>query len=454
MKNAAKPLQKLSVVVFGLALTSPYLSADQPKLPNLEKALFQQAPHILRYVQGKKYQNIGILKFRVKKGHGPVTDNAGTFNLTLAERLERALIMANKVPQPVGIVHNASAVAARIPGASHLQPEGRRKLFQERYPLAWGEEKVTPDAFLTGVAQISPDLQDMTVGILAFGRGGEKLEKIVQFQAAESASLLGETGDSFLLRGLSQLNPPKPTHKEAIDKAIKVKAQEEAFPLVDEEKPIDLEIRYDGKPVAIEIQNGQARVPEPQEGQEVTMVLKPKAQSKVTYGVVLKVNGVNTFSREFLPDFQCRKWVFEPGDSPTVIRGYQMKEGDQAEKFRVLSREESKQHEIYYGKDVGTITMTVFAQQQGGSKPDESKPKPRDFPEEEDLNALQWGTFPSKPAMNLAALQEQLRTNGNRLRGLIAEGETIESKVQWVKVKLDPIPVMTVTIIYYRPQSP
>jgi hypothetical protein len=47
-----------------------------------------------------------------------------------------------------------------------------------------------------------------------------------------------------------------------------------------------------------------------------------------------------------------------------------------------------------------------------------------------------------------------LRADAARVRGLIAEGETINSKVQKVKVKFDTIPVMAVTIVYYKPQSP
>ncbi len=187
----------------GLASVLVLVAAPALWAEDLEKQMLREAPKILAQLKGRGCKTVGVLKFRVKKGNEPLTDNAGPLNLTLANRLEMALILANKVQQPLGIIHDASAVAARLRGASHVTAEGRHTLFEADYPLAWGKEKVRPDALLTGIALISPDLRDMTVGILAFDKDGKGLRKVAQFTATVDAVALVESGESFLLRGAS-----------------------------------------------------------------------------------------------------------------------------------------------------------------------------------------------------------------------------------------------------------
>src|SRR5262245_10046917 len=173
-------------------------AADQ-----LEKELLKQAPTIIQHLQSKGYKNVGVLKFRVKKGSEAITDSVGVLNQTLAQRLEIALVLANDndVKKQLGIVQNASSVAAGLRGASHLTRDGRQVLFKGQYPLAWGKQQVTPDAFLTGIAEVSGDLKEMTVGILAFGKETETLDKVGRFTVATGSSTLSEMGESFLLRG-------------------------------------------------------------------------------------------------------------------------------------------------------------------------------------------------------------------------------------------------------------
>src|SRR4051794_28938548 len=131
----------------------------------LDAALLRQAPRVLGDLKAHGVQNVGVLKFRVKKGNEPVSDRVGTLNRDLATRLEIALVLAPDFRMPLGIIRDASAVAATIQRANHLNEPGRRALFQARYPLAWGSEQVTPDAFLTGVALLSADLRTVTVSI-------------------------------------------------------------------------------------------------------------------------------------------------------------------------------------------------------------------------------------------------------------------------------------------------
>src|SRR5437588_8087627 len=102
-----------------------------------------------------------------------------------------------------------------------------------------------------------------------------------------------------------------------------------------------------------------------------------------------------------LPDAQCRKWILEPGANSVTVRGFQVN-GDSANEFRVLSRTESKDNEVYYGADVGTISLAVFRE-----KKERAAPSLKD--EAEDEQALLRGVFPKGRPLNLAALQHQLR---------------------------------------------
>lgn len=463
---------------------------------DVERELLAAAPSILKYAQDKGYRNIGVLKFRIKKGDGPGTDRAGTLNSNLALRLELALIMANKVRKPVGIVHDASAVAAQIPGASHLSAEGRQKLFSSEYPLAWGSESVVPDAFFTGAVSIASDLKTMVVGIVAFDRTSAGLEKVTQFTVTPDIDDLLETGETFIVRGLFDGGKVAKTGRsdaanqiavaKVVESAVKVKDSSDPsdHPLAPSngEAPVELELFYDQQKVPLEIHDGAAFVVEPQENQKVTFVLKRKAKDNVRYGVVLKVNGENTLGRQRLKDANCRKWILEPNAPPITVRGFQI-DNQTAEEFHVLSRAESKAKEIDYGADVGTINLVVFREQAANNEPPAapSGPAPADAPappkgpapsdappppgdadppaaprtrpaaksdvDEEDFAVLTRAVFPKQKPANLAALKAQLGQQASR--GLIVQGQVIQAGTRTVTFVTDPTPVMSAVITYY-----
>src|SRR5262245_11164886 len=184
-----------------VAVTACFLLARPAQAADVEKQFLKEAPGILKFLKEKGYKNVGVLKFRSKKGDEPISDNAGTINLSLADRLEIALALANNVREPIGIIQRASTRAAMLRGANHLTQEGRQALFADRYGLAWGNEQVQPDAFLTGVVLFASALKQMDVGVLAFDQKTDGLTKVTQFKAAIAAQDLVESGASFLLRG-------------------------------------------------------------------------------------------------------------------------------------------------------------------------------------------------------------------------------------------------------------
>ena len=425
------------------------LAGPAPAAPSLEQALIANAPAVVKKLQAMGCRNVGVLKFLATKDGDKLSDNVGTLNMTLANRLEIALLLADDPKTPLGIITNASAVAQRTPGASHLTRDGRLKLFGATYPLAWGHEQVEADAFVTGTTQISKDLRTLTVSLFVFTKEDNKLAPLGDdFTAANRPGDFGEMGESFVLRGgllddSVDTDPAKEKEREekVIQVAARVKEQEEKYPLQEKAPPVTLTAFYDGKPAAIEYRDGKAFLPEPREGQKVVFGLA-RDGTKERYGIVLKVNGENTLYREKLPDVQCRRWIMDPGDGPYKIPGFQ-KDDKTTEEFRVPSAAESKVHEINYGADVGTVTLTVFRERKG-------KPKPQDITDEgAALAAVTKGALPEEKAKNYNALKAQLLEDANR--GLIVEGSPVNNPVQTVKFEPDPIPVMSVTVVYYRP---
>ena len=371
----------LAILAATLLLAGQTASAADPPAKSkdgtahdVDRQMLAEAPGILKQLRDKGYHNVAILKFRIEKGDQPV-DRVGTLNMNLAERLEMALILKNDARNPLNIIHDASAVAAKTPGADHRTPAGLKKLFAAKYPLAWGRDRVSPDVFLIGAAKVDNKLSDLRVSIFAYDAKSEKPVKLCQFNAKPTVQELAEAGESFVLRGifdqgsieLAQADRASHAEAEAVRDVEKIKESHSAelpkeHPLApaNPDAPIALKIYYDDKPVNYEFSDGCAKISEPQEGQKVRLVLNYKAKDHARYGVVLKVNGENTIGHQRLNDFECRKWVLGPNDPPITVRGYQVEGQPIAEEFRVLSQHESEGRAIDYGRDVGTISLIVY----------------------------------------------------------------------------------------------
>ncbi len=434
------PLPCGPVVLAAALLLGHAARAAAAETPTLESGLLARAPALVRHFQAKKYRNVGVLKFLVARpGDRGFSDNVGTLNMLLARRLEVALVLANDPKAPVGIIRNASAVAARTTGASHRSPAGRKKLFEPDYPLAWGKRQVRADAFVTGIAQVSKDLRTLTVSLLAFGPDSKGLTQLgSDFVVRNDAGKLAEMGQSFVLRG-------GPHDDTALAAAARTHEGDGLHPLQQSSPPVRLVVLYDGKPVRIEFRDGKAFLPEPRAEQKVAFRLV-RDDSKVRYGVVLKVNGENTADRQRGPDLHCSRWVLAPGARPITITGYQV-DDDHEEPFRVLSRAESKRREVNYGEDVGTITLTVFRQQTREPEP----PGPDEARQQKRLQAVAQARLPGNKE-DFQALKSALLAEAIEERGLIVPGSKVKSRTRTVEFRPAPTPVMTATLFYYSPK--
>jgi hypothetical protein len=437
------------------SMTCTGMAADE-----LERALLRECGGWITTLQSRGVSNVGVLKFRVRHGDAAPSDSVGELNYRLSEKLERALIVRNPISQPLGVIRNANLVAANIAGGSHLTADGRARLFEAEYPLAWGTEKVYPDAFLTGTALLSADSSKMTVMIAWFSKSKSVLEKLGQFEVPMDIEDLVESGESFTVRGIfdegSVQTAADERKNEASAAAVRVagKTREEIrnstasiapslHPLSpgNRQSPVSLEIRYDGKPQTLEFRDGAAFVAEPRVDQQVSLIVRRNGADRRRLGVVLKVNGENTLYRQTLPDPQCSPWVFEPRLIEFGITGYQI-DPQTKQAFKVLSDAESAAQEINYGKLAGTISISVFPEQVG--TPAASIAEVVD----EDFALMTRAIFPPNPPKNLAALKAQLGASANR--GLIVDGATVTESVELTKFKSDVIPEMSAAVRYYK----
>src|SRR5262249_35933675 len=96
--------------------------------------------------------------------------------------------------------HDAGAVAAKKKiGDWFSSTAQRKKLFELRYPLAWGKKTVQADAFLTGLVTVSPDRKKCTVEITWFDTRDPNIRTLRQFSLVPDRDLMRDLGYSFAL---------------------------------------------------------------------------------------------------------------------------------------------------------------------------------------------------------------------------------------------------------------
>lgn len=251
---------------------------------------------------------------------------------------------------------------------------------------------------------------------------------------------------------------------QASASAANVLNRQEPFPLDAPDAPIGVSVTYDGTAVPLEVRGGKAFVREPREGQKVAIRVEKKRRDGQRIGVVLKVNGENTTKRQSDPDLYCWKWILSDATPAATVRGYHI-DGEQVQPFKVLSSADSAKREIDYGADVGTITVTVFADENAtpvATAGDRPSPKPAHL------------TDTAKIAPDLALLTRQVRVGGveaatpdllrqNLLnsvggpshdRGLMVPSSAAEkSKLAITDFSPRPMPEMSAVITYYTPTA-
>jgi len=437
-----------------LVILNPVVHAADP----LDTAFVEKARTVLDTLKQKKFTNVGVLKFLVRHGDGPARDDVGDLNLTLANKLEVALILAN-TDENFGVIDRASdaVVRANLLTANHKTENGRKAFFGRKYELAWSRDKVEPSGFITGVATFSPDLGKFTVQFQWFDKSG-KLNDLPEVSVATTPELLAQCGFSYVLSAARQKAilegeaiTAETQRSEALQQAIGPNSERGEEPIaVLLTSPIKLGVLYNGKVVKV----AGNTVPEPKENDRVEFTLTNPGPG--TFGVVLLVNGENTLYQERGAPLTCRKWVLPPKSTVTV-RGFQTGP-DTISPFRVLPPDEVPADAVNYGDHAGTFRMVVFHGKQVAT------PEPgmliRRTPDESTLLAVASTrgirTGVAKP-QTLKALQADLRgrTGAEGARGYIVKGNATEKfETNSVEFVASPeLPVLDVSLRYFSPKK-
>jgi hypothetical protein len=459
------------LIPIALILIAAPVRADHDAI---DEAFVKLAPRILDRLQARGAQNVGVLKFLVQRGDSQPDDAVGELNMGLADRLEAALILADN-NEKLGIIERASlaVVANNNRLANHRTEEGRQAFFGDTYRLAWGDKKVKPSAFVTGLAQISRDLKSVTMKLQLFGEDGsvESIGEPIIVPATRRT--LVEAGYSYVLTertapSLFDGARGSRTNKGAV---VKIKAEDEAaalsqtvslhdssktegvrFTAADalRDSPVRLTVLYNGKPAPVE----KDHVREPLESDRVTFLLE-NTDNKSSYAVVLKVNGKNTLFSEDLEAGQCLKWVLAPG-AKLVVAGFQ-EDDRKATPFKILSARESEENTFRYGDLTGTVRLVAFRGETVTEDPSAVEKKDLE-PQHVTLAAVARGSKGLKKGEDrpgsLAALKADLlgrekQTEG--MRGVIDKSSRKEDRpIQRVYFQsLPTVAVADITIRYY-----
>ena len=461
-----------------LTLASTTLSTRQACADHLDAALKKHAPEVMKYLSEHHCKNVGILKFRVKKGNQPVSFKVGPLNDNVVQRLEIALIDEDSSERPIGIIRDANRVATSRKLPRYDKSAGQSALFDQKYPLYWGNTMVHPDLFLTGIVTVPPDLKSATVTIEAFGPTSPKQDKVVTFTVKPiDRSLLADLNEGFQIasRQLKRRTRNIDLDEDAVEDAAdndKSTGAGQASTTQDSsnqdsgskdsaEKLLEYEIRYDGKaqPVTPDPSSpGELHVREPNENEVVTIFLRSLATEKI--GLVLMVNGKSTlYEQEDDPD-KCLAWVLSPGHEYS-IQGYQQ-DNQTRKPFRVLSDADSAA--AVYSANTGLIKFHIF--RSGG----ESEAKtiagndlgPTDDPSTQAKNISLRGLshaalVKSGHTRSLADLKKEIRKQigktTRRGRGLIAaDANAVAGAIQNDELK-NPVFVQSIVVRYYKPKG-
>jgi hypothetical protein len=324
---------------FGIALLAAAAAAPA-RADNIDEELILRAPSVMKDLEKHEYKNVAVLKFRVAKGEREPSFNVGLLNGNMATRLETALVLVNNDTNPVGITRDASQlVSSKYPKARYLEAKEREPFFGLDFPLAWGSDKVKVDAFLTGLVKINPATHKTTVIVELFDHKANEVREVANFVVRTDRSILSDSGESFSLVMRDIVNRRgEELEEEAVRDSEERNKGKKLTPDTDNiEGLVDLEVYYDDQKMDIrEDKNawGEKRVAEPREGQKVHFVLRNKTKERL--GVVLRVNGISTQSKEggSKQIDQYIKWVLEPQKSYPIV-GYYLSDGKTVEKFKV-----------------------------------------------------------------------------------------------------------------------
>lgn len=317
------------------------------------------------HLQKHRYKNVGVLRFEVKKGKSAPSMNVGTMNDSVATRLENALILVMYKTNVVGITRNAGAVAAKRDRDANWHTEaGRARLFEGEYPLAWGDQSVKVDAFLTGTVEISPDYRETKIIVKIFDKENMTLRPIgLPISVKTDRDALREMGRGFVIskRAFNQIAskgavPDSEVDNIIIEDSLKNPDGDAIASLAKIREYLDFKILVNGVAADIVSVEGRSMIDTLVPGQEVMI----EAIAKEKLGLLLRVNGKNTINKEESDRDRMESswWVLEPGTKYS-IRGFY--EGGKVFPFEVVAEAEVDKSELGANQERhGIFSFEIF----------------------------------------------------------------------------------------------
>jgi hypothetical protein len=487
-----RPAQPGARNLWRVALLAPLAlllgSALPARAAHLDEALLKEAPKILATLKKKGFTTVGVLPFKVQKGARKASYTVAPLTASLPGRLENALILGQGDDEDTAIhvLAGAASVANKQKVGSYQKNDiAFRKLFDLRYPLAWGNKKEKADVFLTGVVVSSGEnIEKTKVQIQYFtpkSKPDGKLELTdlgKPIEVSTDRSLLRDLGYAYALPRSVLKRGTKVAKREAIarrqvqQQEQGQKPQQSSGTTPDNIAGMSFELRYDGKKVPLrKVTDGgkgpQYEAPAPEEGTEVTMVLTRLAEDSKMLGVVLKVNGRSTWQFEDAEPIKCKKWLYAAdrvGQADPFLGFYEDSDDKNVRKFEVVTGKEAEKRASELGERAGWIDIDVFAssdEEDDDPKNDEEEKKGGD---EQEMKVSTRGMALKRgdEFSTLAALQKKLR-KVNHLKakksqvvkrgpgGLILTENEPSDTVAIDKGKLpNPVRIGGISIRYYK----
>jgi hypothetical protein len=365
----------LLLVALGVGLFAGAARADR-----LDQELNRQMPAIVKALTEANYRNVGVLPFRVqqpgqKEGFEP------PLGVQLARRVENLLVIhAGPGSEPVvGVIHAAGQEAARRKVAAWYDQAERGRLFDHRYRLAWGRERVEPDAFITGKVALSAGWRQTTLTLEYFDRRRPEVLRPLgkPITVATDRFILRDLGRSFSVSSRAVTTNGTPD-VETEDKIILEDLPETGpggtaaadVPRPDNVAGVRVEMVVDDKTWSIREAGAAAdgvawQTESPPIESRIALRLKNTTPKRLA--VVVRLNGVNTIDEQTAEPENCRKWVLEPG-KVYLLRGFYLVGAERSEgtketqllPFRVLVDEEARKMKAELGPRAALIEIDVF----------------------------------------------------------------------------------------------
>ncbi len=364
-----RPLLCLGVAIF---LVAP------ARADSLDFALSTKNKAILRYLQNKNVETVGVLKFQASVGSEKPRLDVGPINSVMAERLETVLILGTDPAHPLNIIRDASSHAAAQKGnLDYRDATGRKELLDLSYPLVFGEKSVKPDLFLTGLVHLDLKALKTKVTLLAFDNKSKALEDTgIRFEVPLDRSTLADAGRGFVLTREQLMDKRGAFDEHFGDELAANQVQNNPVTVLKSpNKLVAMKILIEGKGEMEMVDDeshpgaGYFRTPRKFELGDKVRIQLTNLTDRVL-AVVVKVNGMNTLYEQKLDAINCSKWVLDAKQTLTIKGFYLSDDGKNLAPFKVIPEEEFVAKGLA-DSSMGTISMHVFVK--GDEKAKEAK---------------------------------------------------------------------------------